>query len=95
MRLQFSPAARADLDDIFEYTHDLWGAAQAVRYLRDIQATCESLISGHAAGQSAEHVRTGYRKSVSGSHMIYFRVADERLIVIRILHQSMDVERHL
>ncbi|AXS41110.1 type II toxin-antitoxin system RelE/ParE family toxin [Breoghania sp. L-A4] len=95
MRLQFLPAARADLDAIFDYTVKQWGLAQAERYLRDMQATCESLRAGRIKGRSAEHVRSGYRKAASGSHMIYFKLADERLIVVRILHQSMDVERHL
>jgi len=41
-------------------------------------------------------VRDGYFKAMVGLHMIYFRESDDGLIVvIRILHQSMDVGRHL
>jgi plasmid stabilization system protein ParE len=30
-----------------------------------------------------------------GSHVLFFHVTEERVIVVRILHQRMDFERHL
>ena len=95
MRLQFTPAAIADLDGIFDYTLERWGRDQAERYLRDIQRVCEGLASGDLPGRSADHVRKGYRKAASGAHMIYYRSEGETLIVVRILHQRMDIDRHL
>ena len=44
---------------------------------------------------SAEDTRPGYRKAACGSHMIYFRQDGDDIDVVRILHQSMDVGRHL
>ena len=41
-----SPAAQADLSEIWDYTARHWGEAQAERYTRDIQATCEALSGG-------------------------------------------------
>ena len=41
-------------------------------------------------------VRDGYHKAIVGMHMVYFRrTNDTTIVVVRILHQSMDVERHL
>ena len=45
--------------------------------------------------RSAEEIRAGYRKVTVGSHVMFFRMQSDVVEIIRILHQSMDVERHL
>jgi len=54
-----------------------------------------ALASGSLKGRSAENVRTGYLKYAAGSHFVFFKEADFGIDVIRILHQQMDVEKHL
>lgn len=94
-KIWFSPAAKNDIDRIWEYTAQNWGEAQAVRYIRDIQTVCEGLTTGETVSRSIDSIRAGYRKSACGSHMVYYKHNDERISIIRILHQSMDVERHI
>ncbi len=90
-----SPAARADLENIWEYMIDRWGEAQAERYTRDIQAACQALGDGTQTGRSAEDIRAGYRKLAVGSHMIYFRERANTVEIVRILHGRMDVSRRI
>ena len=90
-----SPAAQADLESIWDYTVRHWGDAQAERYTRGIQAACEALSNGTLVSRSADDIRAGYRKAAVGSHVMFFRVQGDVVEIIRILHQSMDVERHL
>ena len=90
-----SPAAQADLSEIWDYTARHRGEAQAERYTRDIQATCEGLSDGTLVGLSAEDIRPGYRKIGVGSHVVYFRERPGALDIVRILHCRMDVARHL
>lgn len=90
-----SPAAQADLESIWDYTVRHWGKAQAERYTRGIQAACEALGNGTLVSRSADDIRAGYRKAAVGSHVMFFRVQGDMVEIIRILHQSMDVERHL
>jgi toxin ParE1/3/4 len=40
-------------------------------------------------------VRTGYRGSRVGAHVIFYREVTEGIEVVRILHQRMDVRRQL
>ena len=90
-----SPAAGADLEDIWEYTAGRWGEAQAERYTRDIQAACRALGDATETGRSAEDIRAGYRKLAVGSHMIYFRVRSDGVDIVRILHGRMDIARRI
>ena len=90
-----SPAAQADLSEIWDYTARRWGKAQAERYTRDIQATCKGLSRGTLVGLSAEDIRPGYRKIGVGSHVMYYRERAGTLEFVRILHRRMDVSRHI
>ena len=56
-----SPAARADLESIWDYAVTHWGEAQAEDYTRKIQAACEALSKGTIITRSAEDIREGYR----------------------------------
>ena len=90
-----SPAARADLEHIWHYTEKHWSKAQAERYARGIQAACIALSNGTKAGWPADDIRPGYRKAAVGSHVMFSRMREDTVEIIRILHQRMDIERHM
>lgn len=89
-----SPKAEADLADIWTYTAREWSAEQAEHYTNDIINMFEEISLGRKTGTTVD-VREGYRKVFVGRHTIYFMVQGEFIAIIRVLHQSMDVERHL
>ncbi|HEV6967760.1 type II toxin-antitoxin system RelE/ParE family toxin [Roseateles sp.] len=89
-----SPLAQNDLGGIWDYTARHWGNDQADHYVRQIVAVCADLAAGRKPGRNAEAIRPGYRKCAVGSHVLFYRIG-EGVEVIRILHQRMDVERHL
>ena len=95
-----SPPAQADLSDIWDYSYGQWGGDQADAYVLAIHAACEEVAAamarGRLGGQSAEHIRTGYRKEIVGSHLVFFRCQLMGMVdVVRILNQRMDVPAHL
>lgn len=95
-RFLLSPAARADLDSIWDYTAEHWDLDQAEDYLRVLQRAIERAAADPGIGRACDEIRAGYRKLAAGSHMLYYRMTPEGIIdVVRILHQRMDVDRHL
>lgn len=95
MAFVLTRAAEADLANIWDYTANTWGVDQAKLYTHKIKDACGALSMGVQTGQSAEHIRPGYRKMSIGRHKLYFTVSEEQILVVRILHQSMDVDAHL
>lgn len=93
-RYRLSPLAEADLDEIWLYTRDQWSIQQADQYVSDILDACALLASGRRHGRPLT-VRDGYFKYPSGSHFLCFQIAEGGIDIIRILHQRMDVGRHL
>ena len=91
-----TPRARRDLSEIWDYSAAQWGTTQADRYVRLIAAACDALASGRATGRSAEAIRPGYLRQTVGSHVLFYRARKRgRIEIVRILHQRMDIERHL
>jgi toxin ParE1/3/4 len=90
-----SPRAQADLDEIWDYTEQRWRAAQAERYIRQLQQGIELMAADPRRGQACDEIRTGYRKYGIGSHVIFYRLTADGIDVVRILHASMDFDHHL
>lgn len=96
-----SAAARGDLEQIWDYTVDRWDDEQAEKYVREIERAIERVVDNPGIGRVCDEVRPGYRKHEVGSHTSYYRIAsgepaDSAVIdIVRILHQRMDVDRHL
>ncbi|MGZ2259659.1 type II toxin-antitoxin system RelE/ParE family toxin [Roseobacter sp. A03A-229] len=86
--------AEADLEEIWIYTAQEWSGEQAEMYTNDIVDVFEDITAGKKAGRPAL-VREGYLKTLIGKHAIYYQIRGEVIAIIRILHQSMDVDRHL
>lgn len=94
LQLRLTPLAESDLEDIWRYTFEHGSIDQADRYHRDLVSTMEALARGGKAGRVCA-VRDGYRQYAVGSHIVFYRETEATLDVSRVLHQRMDVDRHL
>lgn len=91
----FRPVALRDLAEIWDYSEQNWGNAQADEYVRDIHAMLAKVAENPALGSPREHVRAGLRKVNAASHAIYYFHDRKSVRVSRILHGGMDVDAAL
>lgn len=94
-RFILSPLAQSDLDEIWDHTVKNWGMEQAELYVRQLETAIKSVAEAPGLGRPCDDIRTGYRKYPAGSHVVFFKVTDAAIEVIRILHRNMDFDRHL
>ena len=93
-RYRLTPAAEQDVEDIWRSTAKQWSPVRANLYIRDFLAAFADLASGDRVGSPVLPGQDYYRLLV-GSHLILYRASATRIDVIRILHQSMDLPRHV
>lgn len=94
--LQISTEALSDLEEIWIYTLKKWSKEQADRYYSLLIDDIEFLQSNFYTGKSAEYIRPGFRVSFVKSHIIFYKIVDDqKLEVIRILHQSVNIDKWL
>src|SRR5258706_16343898 len=84
--------AVSDLEEIWLYTIEKWSVNQADRYYNLIFDEIDFICKNIDAGKSMEHIRKGYRASKVKSHLIFYRIQNDTVEVIRILHERMDIE---
>ena len=92
-RLRLSRMARTDLRDIWSYSADRWGRPQANSYLDAIRTTITGLRDDSTPSRPAEDVLPTCRKVAIGRHVVFFRIGDDAVDVLRVLHQRMDAGR--
>ncbi len=90
-----SKKALADLDDIWYYTVEKWSVDQANRYYDLIFEEIGYICKRPHSGKSMDDIRKGYRVSKVKSHLIFYKVVNDIVEIIRILHQRMDIENRL
>ena len=88
--------AAADLQDIYRYTRRTWGAAQAARYASQLQQCFTRLAVRPHTGRKREELQPpGLHSFVQGSHVIFYQPQPYGVLIVRVLHGSQDVGRHL
>jgi len=86
-------AALEDLKSIARFTTKRWGVRQRNAYLKEIDQVFRALAKSPGMGRACDEILDGYRKFPHASHVIYYKEHDEdTVLVVRILHVSMDVE---
>ena len=90
-----SKKAVADLEEIWLYTVEKWSIEQADRYYSLIFDEIDFICKNTSTGKSMDHVRKGYRASKVKSHLIFYRVTNDIVEIIRILHERMDIDNRL
>ena len=84
--------AKSDLKDIALFTQRKWGREQRNVYLKQFDDSFWMLSENPDIGKSCDEIRAGYRKFPQGSHVIFYKQTDsQEVLIIRILHKSMDV----
>lgn len=92
---RLSAKAAADLDEIYEYTILNFGLTQAKIYLLGLHERFGTLADNPAQGRSAAQFAPELQRFEHQSHIIFYVPEKKGLLIVRVLHQSMDVQRHL
>lgn len=90
-----SPRAKADIEDIWDFTEKRWGLNQAKRYTRELQRAIETIARDPRRAHNCDDIRPGYRRFSVGSHIIFFVTRVDQIEIIRVLHQRMDFDQPL
>lgn len=93
--IKYARRAIADLEYITDYTARTWGAVQAKRYNRDIRAKILEISNGEAGIQPMDIGKAGLFKARVNRHFIIFEHTEEQILVVRVLHEAMDITRHI
>jgi plasmid stabilization system protein ParE len=81
---------------IYDYTLDTFGLFQAERYAQLIEKALDTLYNFYLAYPECRHIPTKsrkYRNIILEAHLIIYRITDERIEVLDILHSASSIRK--
>ena len=95
-KIALSVKAKSDLIKIAKYTQLTWGQAQRNDYLKILDNSFQLLADEPEIGINCDYIREGYSKYPQANHVIYYKEHKvNQILIVRISHKSMDVNRAL
>ena len=92
---RLSNAAALDLENIYEYGILNFGLDQGRKYATELEETFEALGTNNQLGRTAYEFAPRLRRFSFRSHLLLYFPMPEGVLVVRILHHTMDFEQHL
>lgn len=92
---RLTPDAQADLVEIRHYTLEKWGTAQSQKYLSELRKILRVLAGTPVPGKARADLGSDVFSFPHSSHVIYYVIHEERLVVFAVLHKRMLPRKHL
>lgn len=90
-----TPDAQSDLIEIRRYTVKQWGVTQSQKYLSELRQTIRLLAGTPSLGKSRPDVGPDILNFPHVSHVIYYVMHEQQLVVFGVLHKRMVPLNHL
>jgi toxin ParE1/3/4 len=92
---RLSQAAARDLLELGRYTQARWGVGQRRNYVARLKLRLQMLADRPSRGVVRNDIAPGYRSFREARHVIIYTERPDGIDVARVLHERMDVARHL
>jgi toxin ParE1/3/4 len=90
-----SKKAILNLENIWLYTADKWSIEQADRYYNLIFDEIAFICKNPKTARQMDDIGKNYRAAKVKSDLIFFKVENDTVRIVRILHESMDIKSSL
>jgi toxin ParE1/3/4 len=94
-RLQFTREARSDVRDILQYTRETWGLAQRNAYAAALDRAFARPTEYPRLGPERPDLFPGCHTKPVEEHIIYYRITQNTIRIIRVLHARQDASAAL
>lgn len=90
---QLSPQADKDLEEIFDFTNEKFGWNKANEYLNEFDELFVEIGKHPEIGRVRSEIKIGLYSFPKESHVIFYRIIQMKVRIIRVLHGSRDLPR--
>jgi toxin ParE1/3/4 len=95
-KYELTNKAVEDLSEIWEYTVEEWSETQANRYYNFVLESYQEIANHPQFGKQYEEIEKDLLGFKSNHHIIFFKVVSPKeIVVVRILHERMDLKSKL
>ena len=90
MILEFSDEAENDVEQIVDYIAER-NPQRALSCIRELRGKCEELVDNPSGFSLVpRYERHSIRRRVHGDYLIFYRIDNEKVVIIHILHGATE-----
>lgn len=94
-KFTLSEEALSDLRRVGRYTQKEYGVKRRKKYLAQLDKRFIQLSKSPHLGRERPEIKPGYKNVVEGKHVIFCRMKDINIEILRVLHGNMDIKRRI
>jgi toxin ParE1/3/4 len=94
-KILIKPKAREGLKNIYLYSTEKFGNKKAKGYINNLDKAFYKIANNPILGNDYNILRPKIRAYTVTSHLIFYKISKESIIIIRVLHKAMDYQKHL
>ena len=91
---RLSSECENDLSLIYEFGIENFGILQAQKYLLGMHELFQTLSDSPNIGRNASEFSPLLRRFNYKSHMVFYSFTGSGIFIVRVLHHSLDYDRH-
>lgn len=88
LEYRLSEAAKEDLIQIALYGYENFGRGQSEKYRDKLKKQFSVIGANPLHFVSVDYIKKNYRRSICGSHSIYYLVENQGVLIMRVLRQQ-------
>lgn len=92
MKYRISGPARVDLQEIWTYTYNQWGQAQADMYIEGLTTRFAWLAINKPIWQERDEITDRLHSYHHERHVVLFTETSTGICIVRVLHERMDLK---
>ena len=95
LKILIKPRAKEDLKNIYLYSLKEFGKTKTTEYVGDLDKAFNKLANNCNLGNDYSVISPQTRAYKATSHLIFYKISEDQISIIRVLHKSMDHKKHL
>lgn len=88
----WSPEAREDINQLWDYYAQIAGQATADNIIREIAKVVRAIDDFPSAGRARDEIRVGLRSLSAAPQVVFYRLNGDRPEIVRVLDGRQDIE---
>ncbi len=90
-----TPPAEESLIEISKYTKENWGVDKQKKYMKSFYECFNRIALSPSIGKKRDEISKGLRSYNSQKHVIFYRIDNDNIIILNILHEKMHSDKWL
>lgn len=95
MPYKLTPEAENDLIEIYVFGFQNFGETQAEKYFSDFEDCFQLISKTPLICRERTEFSPPVRIHHHGRHLVIYLIQDDQILIVRILHDSMDIQQKL